>query len=123
MTYDFDYYSGADLKYPSKPTKPTLGRNPTAVDARAFADALEEYKRDLESYKEDKSYYNDRVGARMKEYREKIMKDYGMCRQEFDVIWNKAWEYGHASGLSEVHYHFDSLFDFVKEYNKSMKGE
>ena len=120
MSYDFDYYSGADLKYPSKPTKPTLGRNPTAVDARAFADALEEYERALESYKEDKSYYNECVGARMNELREKLMKDYGMCRQEFDVIWNKAWEFG--NGLSEVYFHFDSLFDFVIKYNNAMKG-
>lgn len=122
MSYDFDYYSGADLKYPSKPTKPTLGRNPTAIDARAFADALEEYERALESYKEDKSYYNDRVGARMNELREELMKDYGLCREEFDVIWNKAWEDCHSGGLYEVYGRFDSLYDFVIEYNKAMKG-
>lgn len=122
MSYDFDYYSGADLKYPSKPTKPTLGRNPTAVDARAFADALEEYERAIESYKEDKSYYKHCVNARMREFHEKLMKDYGLCQQEFDIIWNKAWEDGHSYGLSEVYSHFNSLFDFVIEYNKSMKG-
>ena len=41
MSYDFDYYSGSDIRYPEKPVKPRLERNPTAIEARAFADALE----------------------------------------------------------------------------------
>lgn len=122
MSYDFDYYSGHDLKYPSKPTKPTLGRNPTAVDARAFADALEEFEREYKGYLEDKSYYNSMVSARMNEFQVKLMNDYGLCQQEFDVIWEKAWEDGHSAGLSEVYWHFDSLFDFVHKYMKSLKG-
>jgi hypothetical protein len=58
----------------------------------------------------------------MNEFQDELMKDYGLCQQEFDVIWEKAWEDGHSAGLSEVYCHFGSLFDFVHKYMKSLKG-
>jgi len=119
MSYDFEYYDGRYLKYPTKPSKPTLGRNPTAVDARAFADAFEEFEREYAGYIEDKNFYNSQASARMNEFQDKLMKDYGISQKGFDVIWNKAYSDGHSGGLEEVYSRFDSLYDFLTEWERT----
>jgi hypothetical protein len=120
MSYDFDYYSGRHLKYPAKPTKPTLGRSPSAIEARAYADALEYYDRELDGYKEDKSYYHSQMSSLCREFEEKLRSDYAMSEGEFEVIWSEAYERGHSGGLEEVVSHFDSLYEFVKKYTSVM---
>lgn len=121
MSYDFDYFSGTDIKSPVKPIKPTLGRNPTAIDARAFADALEEYEREFRSYEEDKSYYQHQMSDRRREFEDNLKKDYGLDDDEFAVIWSEAYDRGHSGGLQEVYSEFDRLFDFVVKYAETVK--
>jgi hypothetical protein len=116
MSYDFDYYRGTDLRAPSKPVKPTLGRNPSAIEARAFADALEEYEREFRAYEEDRSFYQHSVNARAREFEGKLKKDYGLDDDEFDAIWSEAYTRGHSGGFSEIYSEFDSLFDFALKY-------
>lgn len=121
MSYDFDYYSGSDIRYPEKPVKPRLERNPTALDARAFADAMEEYEREFKAYQEDKSFYQSQASSRKTEFKDKLKKDYDLSDEEFDVIWSEAWDRGHSGGLSEVYSYFDSLYDFVHKYMDANK--
>lgn len=121
MSYDFDYFSGTDIKSPVKPTKPTLGRNPTAIDARAFADALEEYEREFRSYEEDKSYYQSQRTDRFNQFRVDLQKEYSLNDSEFNVIWSEAYDRGHSGGLQEVYGEFDRLFDFVVKYAETVK--
>lgn len=121
MSYDFDYYAGRHIKLREKPKKPFLGKNPSAIEARAFADALEDYERELESYKEDQSYYRSQLSVLALEFEDKLKKDYGLCDQEYQVLWNEAWDRGHSAGLEEVYSEFDSLFHFVKKYIKVMQ--
>lgn len=125
MSYDFDYYRGTDLRAPSKPVKPTLGRNPNAIEARAFADALEEYEREFRAYEEDRSFYQRSVNVRAREFEDKLKKDYGLDDDEFAVIWSEAYNRGHSGGFSEIYSEFDSLFDFALKYaeivNKNKK--
>lgn len=116
MSYDFDYYRGTDLRAPVKPVKPTLGRNPSASEARAFADALEEYEREFRAYEEDRSFYRHSVNVRAREFEDKLKADYGLDDDEFAVIWNEAYDRGHSSGLHEVHGEFDRLYDFALKY-------
>jgi hypothetical protein len=118
MSYDFDYYRGEDLRAPLKPVKPVLGRNPTAIDARAFADALEEYEREFRSYEENKSYYQHQLSARHREFEDKMKKDYGLDDDEFAAIWSEAYNRGHSGGFSEIYQEFDSLFDFALKYTE-----
>ena len=122
MSYDFDYYSGNTLRVPVKPIKPRLERNPSAIEARSFADALEEYEHTVKSYDEDLSFYRREKAALLMEFQDKLRSDYGLCESEFSVLWNEAYNRGHSGGLSEVYSEFDSLYDFVKQYVKSMKG-
>ena len=121
MSYDFDYYSGSDIRYPEKPVKPRLERNPTAIEARAFADALEEYEREFKAYQEDKSFYQSQASSRKTEFKDKLKKDYDLSDEEFDVIWSEAYDRGHSGGLSEVYSYFDSLYDFVHKYMDANK--
>lgn len=121
MSYDFDYYRGTDLRSPVKPAKPTLGRNPSAIEARAFADALEEYERKFRAYEEDRSYYQSMVNARAREFEAKLQKDYGLDDDEFYAIWGEAYTRGHSGGFYEIHQEFDSLYDFALKYAEIVK--
>lgn len=114
--YDFDHYSGAHLISPKKPTKPTLERNPSAIEARAFADALEEYEREFKGYEEDKRWYQSQKSALMQDFKDKLKKDYALSDEEFDIIWSEAYDRGHSRGLEGVYSHFDSVHDFAERY-------
>jgi hypothetical protein len=116
MSYDFDYYSGNHLKYPTKPIKPTISRNPSALVARAWAEALEEYERELEKFEEDRSYYTSENSRLLKEFTEKLQKDYEISDAQFRVLWNEAYDRGHSAGLEEVFSYFDTLYNLVTSY-------
>ncbi len=120
MSYDFDYYNGTHLKYPAKPTKPSLGRNPSSTEARAFADALEEYEREFKGYEELKRFYQSKMSALHHEFTDKLKAEYGMGDAEFDAIWGEAYDRGHSGGLQEVFGEFDRLYDFVNKYTSIM---
>ena len=111
--YDFDRYSGVYLTYPKKPTKPTLDRNPSAIEARTFADALEEYEREYKGYEEDKSWYLAETVRLQTEFKEVLKGDYNLSDSRFDVIWDEARS--HCSGLRETFYEFDRLYNFASK--------
>lgn len=123
MSYDFEYYSGDMLRMPEKPVKPRLERNPTSIEARAYADALEEYESALASYNEDLGWYRSEKAQLLIKFQDKLRSDYGLHESEFSVIWSEAYRRGHSGGLQEVYHEFDSLFDFVLKYSASMKGK
>lgn len=122
MSYDFEYYSGEMLRAPDKPVKPRLERNATSIEARAYADALEEYESDLRSYNENLGWYRSEKTALLLKFTDKLKSDYGLCDTEFDLLWDEAHRRGHSGGLHEVYHEFDALFDFVKKYVNAMKG-
>lgn len=122
MSYDFDYYSGNTLRVPVKPIKPRLERNPSAIEARSFADALEDYEHEIKSYNEDLGWHRAEKSKLIAKFKEMVRSDYGLCQSEFDVIWDEANRRKSSEGLQGVYYEFESLFDFIKEYMKSMKS-
>ena len=114
--YDYAYYEGEDLKYYSKPTKPTLSRNPNSVEALAYAEALADYERELESYKENIAYYTAQKTLRMKELRETIQADYDINEKQFAVLWSAAYENGHSEGIQQVVNRFDGYYDMASAF-------
>lgn len=114
--YDYAYYEGEDLKYYSKPIKPTLGRNPNSVEALAYAEALAEYERELESHKENIAYYTAQKNNRMKELRETIQADYDISEAQFFVLWSVAYEDGHSEGLQQVVNRFDEYYEMATAF-------
>jgi hypothetical protein len=120
--YDFDYYGGMDIVYPTKPVKPVLGRNADSVEAMAWAEALAEYESELKSYKEDCAVYGQEAGHRLKELQERLRDDYNLTEAQFFVLWHRAWEHGHSAGLSEVYHYFNEFYELVTEFAALEKG-
>lgn len=114
--YDYAYYEGADLLNALKPIKPSLGRNPTSVEALAYAEALADYERELESYKENIAYYTAQKNNRMKELQETIKADYDISDAQFFVLWAPAYENGHSAGLNEVVNCFDEYYEMASAF-------
>lgn len=118
MSYDFQYYSGEMVRMPEKPVKPRLERNPSSVEARAYADALEEYEREMKAYDAGLSWYRSEQRRLLSEFQEKLRSDYDLSESAFSTIWNEAYNRAHSGGLSEVYYEFDSLVEFLAKWSK-----
>jgi hypothetical protein len=114
--YDYAYYEGADLKSYSKPIKPRLGRRPNSVEALAYAEALAEYERELESYKEHMEYYNQQRDGRMNQLHEAIQVDYDINPKQFAWLWSAAYENGHSEGLQQVVNRFDEYYNMASAF-------
>jgi phage terminase large subunit-like protein len=122
MNLDFDYYSGTDLIYPQKPSKPSLSRNPSAAVWRDYADDLEVYEKQLESYKSDLAWYYEQQNIRRLELQTKLRDEYGITEAQMFVLWNKAYELGHSEGLNRVVAVFDELHEVASEFAALEKG-
>jgi hypothetical protein len=120
--YDFDYYNGMDIVYPTKPVKPTLGRNADSAEALAWAEALAEYESELNSYNEDFAYYRAQKGLRLAALQERLRDDYDLTEAQFFVLWHRAWEHGHSAGLSEVYHYFHEFYEMASEFAALEKG-
>jgi hypothetical protein len=116
MSYDYDYFSGKDLHYPVKPTKPRMGSTPTAAEARAYADNLEVYEAEMTDYTENKDWYNRQTNLRMIELHDRIRDDYDITEAQFNVLWRRAWEDGHSESLRRVVEIFDELYEMASEF-------
>jgi hypothetical protein len=122
MKYDYDYYSGKDLLYPAKPAKPHLKVGATSAEVREYANELERYEAALVEYNEHRDWYNSQTNLRLKELQDKLRDDYDITQAQFNVLWLRAWEDGHAHGLSEVVNHFDVYYDMASEFAALEKG-
>jgi hypothetical protein len=116
--YDFDYYSGRDLEYPVRITKPRLSANPTPAEARKYADDLEAYDPKNKDYHRLVSEYNNAIRDRQDKLKTKLCEDYGITKKQCEVLWSAAWERGHSSGLSDVIHYFDLYHDIAMAFAK-----
>ena len=116
MNYDYDYYSGKDLHYPVKPTKPKLDRDHTPAAARSYADDLEQYEKDLGNYNIDRLYVKNEQALRLKKFQDVLRDDYDITEAQFSVLWRKAWEDGHSEGLHRVVAIFDELYEIASQF-------
>lgn len=116
MEYNIQYYSGADLICPEKPKKPTIGRNPTPDQARAYADELEEYERSMKRYKDDISDYRLEKQRRLSELKAELCEDYDIADAQTNLLWERAWDQCHSDGLHSVLDLFDELFGLASAF-------
>lgn len=116
MDYDLDYYNGKDLTYPASPKKPLLAKDATAAQVREYADRLEVYEAEMVQYREKRDEYNTQSNLRLEELRDRVRNDYDLSQAQFDLLWNRAWEDGHAYGLHDVIYHFEELYDLAAKF-------
>lgn len=118
MSYNFDYYSGKDIQYPTRPKKPVLPTNPTPDELRAYADQLEVYDALKMEYNEKVSDYHSKVNERLDKFQQVLMVDYNLLKPQVDVIWGYAWEEGHSAGLQEVYNYFDTYYEMILAFNR-----
>jgi hypothetical protein len=116
MSYDFQYYSGEMLRMPEKPVKPRLERNPSSIEARAYADALEGYEREMKSYNENLGWYRSEKKLLLQRFQEELRTDFDLSESEFSVLWDEAYKHARSGNLSEVYHEFNSLHDLFRKY-------
>lgn len=116
MDYDLDYFNGTDLHYPVKPTKPTLGRNPDAIEARAWADAMEEYEREMKGYAENRDYYTRNINGRLRELKTRLRDEHDISEAQMHLLWTRAYEDGHSEGLQRVVAIFEELYELAAQF-------
>jgi hypothetical protein len=122
MEYDFDYFSGKDLNYPNKPTKPRMGSTPTAAEARRYADELEAYEIKLKQYRDDYDDYTRSINGRLFEFKTRLRDKYDIAEAQMHLLWARAWEDGHEEGLHLVADIFDDLYDLASQFAALEKG-
>lgn len=116
MDYDLNYYGGQDLVYPKTPIKPRLDPKADSTTAMAYARDLALYESEMKTYREQTQEYGHLCGQRLKELQDRLRDDYDLSQAQFDLLWNKAWEDGHSSGLHSVVYHFEELYDLASAF-------
>lgn len=116
MIYDFDYYAGKDIKYPERPKRPTLARNPTPAAARAYADALEKFEKENEDYLKKKMDYSSALNSRMSTFISELKSDWILTDLQFETIWTVAMERGRDDGLEAVYDHFENYLIMARRF-------
>lgn len=116
--FDYSYYTGKDLVYPTRPPKPTMPMSDNPDNLRDYADRLESYQKEKEKYINALQVYNETMVERKNELNNKLMDEYDLNSDAFNIIWNKAYNDYHSGGLEEVIQEFENLYDFVMEFNK-----
>jgi hypothetical protein len=68
-----------------------------------------------ERYRNARKEYNDKVNELEDELKELVRDDFGMAKEVFDILWNKAYEQGHSEGYECVISEAEELYDFVND--------
>lgn len=85
-------------------------RDQAEVDS---ANVIAKTDRDIERVKQRTQAAEDAANQR-ESLRRRLEDEYGMKRHpKREVLWNKAWEHGHACGESEVANWYGELFELV----------
>ncbi len=113
---NFDAYKVTSVQYPAMPHKPTLKHHPTAAEARAYADAKDEYDKQMVTHREAVKAYHIEEGRLMDQFRKDAIEEAGLTgHPKADKAFALAWQEGHASGLSDVMTHLYELAELLKD--------
>ncbi len=109
-----DYYTSAG-EYSSRVSKPMLPSKHTSDEAAAYVIKLKEYEEVLQpEYKAKKDAYDAKSRDLLDEFKKDLFEEYGVTNNpKKDLLWSKAWDHGHSSGLGNVEYHFRDLVDLI----------
>lgn len=85
----YEYYDGLDLVAPVKPKKPRLGLNPTAQQARDYAEDLENYQKAEKVFRDERSKYYSLRQLRYDEFKEYLQKTGQVSPTVFKIVCQK----------------------------------
>jgi hypothetical protein len=118
-----DYYNGVDLEFPIRPSKPGSFDRNDPQNMRDFADRMEAYQeRDVE-YRADMVAYRAEVRGRRDDLMEDLGRNFDLTSAQTQVVFTKAWEDGHSSGITEVINLFGDFVDLIESFNNAVEGE
>lgn len=78
---------------------------------------LNKYKNPLtyEDYKVDKAAYNSTEAGLLKMFEEDLADEFGMTdHPKRHLLFSKAWDSGHSSGLNDVLYWYEEMVELVR---------
>jgi len=100
--------------YPIQPRQPILGRGATSAEAREYADLLAQYELDMIAFREGRATYRALTNSLQAKLRADLEVEYEMVgHPKADLLWTKAWNAGHGTGLGDVIYHYGDLHELV----------
>lgn len=108
--------------YPERPRlKAKLSAKPTAAEARAYADAVEEHEKAEATYNIEVRAYNDKQSLVQEAWSKKLRDEHSEVPEAvYWVLYGKAYDDGHSSGYSEVR---NTLSDYVDFYHRIKEAE
>jgi hypothetical protein len=113
------YYAGDDIETPIRPGKPgTFDRN-DPQSMRDYADKMESWLNEKESYEVRIRAYRSEVSSRKDELRYDLAEENDMNIAQATVLFDAAWEDSHSEGFSAVIDSFEQLVEIVENFNRS----
>ena len=102
------------VAYPSRPAKPKLKTGATPDEIRIYADQVELFTALSANYGAALAIYRQGQIDAESRFEHALAEEYGLVNHpKRAIIFDKAWEYGHSSGLGEVALHYDSFAELV----------
>lgn len=103
------------VQYPTKPRKPRLASGATAAEARAYADEVEAYGPAMEAFATARAAYYADEDRLAWVFRRDLEEENGVPHDhpKAQMLWDKSYEQGHSSGLSEIANVYDDLSELV----------
>ena len=107
--------NGFEPPYPQRPSIPMLNSKHSTEEVLEYAKKLENYDKEFEQWKFNKSLYDTEI-SKINSLKEEFIKNYVgfyeyVPKDKQDKVWRKAWEDGHSYGYYEVYLHLDSLVE------------
>jgi hypothetical protein len=110
----YNYYRNAG-EYPVRPVQPRMGAV-TAENARIYANAVEQYEKDMLVYNQSKNAYNKRQSELMAEFEKDLLEEFGLTNHpKASKIFSYVWDKGHAAGFEEVYSEMNSLSELFTD--------
>jgi hypothetical protein len=101
--------------YPVQPRKPRLKDAASPAEHREYADLLEAYELKLAEFRLQQTAYHARCSELHAQFQIDLEAYYEMTgHAKAPLLYSKAYERGHSSGLHEVACVYDDLVELVK---------
>jgi hypothetical protein len=69
--------------------------------------------KDTTEWKAQVKEYSEEAAKLVINFRAALERVYPVSGEKADMLWNKAWEQGHANGWSEILWWYDDLYELV----------
>lgn len=100
---DFSKYEIKE-PYPERPAKPQLSSSHTSAELKHYAVAFDTWEKKRDAWKVAYLLHSSRRREAEEQFKADALESVGWThRPGRDLVYARAWEQGHSSGLSEVY--------------------